>query len=248
MALGVFGPGSIYVTRTDVANATPYNIGFAQELSYDESAEVKQGFGQNQYPIFVASSTIKTSGKMKALAVSGLALNACFLGQTMVAGMIRVAEAEAGTVPASTPWTITVSNAAQFDTDLGVIWADTGLPLAKVASGPTTGQYAVSTSGVYTFATADAGKNVKITYAYKAASTGQTLKVTNRPIGTTPTFQLDYVTTFQTQTYGIRFFKCVGEKLARSHKLTDFMMPEVDFSYQATAAGQVYEMYMSEVS
>ena len=46
----------------------------------------------------------------------------------------------------------------------------------------------------------------------------------------------------------MRLFKCVGEKLSRAHKLTDFMMPEVDFSYQANAAGQVYEMYMSEAS
>lgn len=247
MTLGSFGPGSVYVTRTDIANATPYNIGFAQEFSYDESAETKQGFGQKQYPIFVANSTVKTSGKIKALAVSALALNAVFLGGVLSAGMIRIAEAEAAAVPASTPYTVTVANSANFDTDLGVLYAATGLPFAKVASSPAAGQYSVS-AGVYTFAAADSGKAVLITYAYKAASIGQTLKVSNRSIGFTPTFQLDYVTVFQGMTYGIRMFKCVSNKLSRAHKLTDYMMPEVDFQYQANEAGDVYEMYMSEVS
>lgn len=247
MTLGVFGPGSVYVTRTDIANATPYNIGFAQEFSYDESAETKQGFGQNQYPIFVANGTVKTSGKIKALAVSALALNAVFLGATATPGMIRIAEAEAATVPATTTYTVTVANSANFDADLGVLYAETGLPFMKVASAPTAGQYSVD-GGVYTFAVGDASKAVLITYAYKAASTGQTIKVTNKPIGFTPTFQLDYVTTFQGKTYGIRMFKCVSNKLSRAHKLTDYMMPEVDFQYQANEAGGVYEMYTSEVS
>jgi hypothetical protein len=44
----------------------------------------------------------------------------------------------------------------------GVIYAATGLPLTQVASSPATGQYAVSPSGLYTFAAGDAGASVII--------------------------------------------------------------------------------------
>lgn len=41
-----------------------------------------------------------------------------------------------------------------------------GTPLTKVAANPTTGQYAVSDVGVYTFAAADTGTGVLISYSY----------------------------------------------------------------------------------
>jgi hypothetical protein len=247
MAFAVFGPGSVYVTRNDIANQTPINIGFAQEFSYDEAGESKQLYGQNQYPLAVARSTIKATGKMKSAEVSGIALNAAFHGQSFSAGQLLMAQSEAGSVPASTAYTVTVANSAHFDTDLGVVYAATGLPFTKVASGPTVGQYSVS-AGVYTFAAADASAAVLLTYAYTTTSSGQTLTVANQPIGTSPTFQIDYATSLYGKSYYVRFYACIAEKLSRAHKLSDFMMPEVDFSFFANAAGNVYEVSYPTVS
>ena len=139
-------------------------------------------------------------------------------------------------------------HAADFDTDLGVLNADTGLPLVYVASGPTTGQYTVNpATGVYTFAAADTGDNVLITYAY-ASTGGQSMTIENTPIGNTPTFQLDYCSSLYGKSYYVRMFACVSNKLTRSHKLTDYMMPEIDFGFFATAAGLVYRVTYPEIS
>jgi hypothetical protein len=311
--MAIFGPGTLYITRNDIAGQTPVNIGYAQEFSYDESAESKELYGQNQYPLVIARGTIKASGKMKAATVSGLALNAVFNGASFAGGQIAMAQAEAqtptagttktvdGTVPSgsvvalnnvtslvvgqlvtghasipagtfissiATP-NITLSNAltgalpdttvlafkyykavthaADFNQDLGVISATTGLPYAYTSGTPSTGQYNVDpVSGVYAFHSS-AGA-VLITYAYDVAGSGQTLTVTNTPIGNTPTFQIDYATSLYNKPYYARFFACVSTKLTRAHKLVDFMMPEIDFGFFATAAGNVYSVSYPELS
>lgn len=248
MPFGVFGPGSIYITRTDVANQTPINVGFGQEFSYDESGENKDLYGTNQYAIDSARATVKSTGKIKAAKVSGIALNAAFHGLNFSAGSLLMAEREAATVPAAAPFTVKVSNSANFDTDLGIVYADTGLPFQKTTANPTKGQYMVDATGDYTLAEADADAALKITYAYKNAAKGQTLLVTNQPIGTTPKFQIDYATTHDQITYYIRFYRCISSKLSRQHKQTDFMMPEIDFAYQADDADRVYSVSYGEIS
>jgi hypothetical protein len=245
--MAVFGPGSLYVTRNDIAAQTPINIGYAQEFSYDESAESKELYGQNQYPLVIARGTIKASGKVKAATVSGIALNAVFNGAAFASGQLQMVQGEAATIP-GTPFQVTVAGSATFNQDLGVRSATTGLPFAKVAAGPTTGQYSVNeATGVYTFAAADTTLAVLITYA-KTATGGQLLTVTNTPIGQTPTFQIDYATSLYNKPYYARFYACVSTKLTRAHKLVDFMMPEIDFGFFATAAGNVYSVSYPELS
>lgn len=60
-----------------------------------------------------------------------------------------------------------------WGSDQGVVFAATGVALARVASAPTAGQYAVSTTGTYTFAAADAGKAIAIAFGYVPADLGQ---------------------------------------------------------------------------
>jgi hypothetical protein len=68
---------------------------------------------------------------------------------------------------------ITVSQAALFYMDLGVIYSlpQSGqlVALTAVASNPAVGQYSVSSTGVYTFNAGDAAQPMSITYAYNAA-------------------------------------------------------------------------------
>jgi hypothetical protein len=152
-----FGSGILIGTRTDIAEATPVNFGLVQEVTIEESASVKEIYGQYQYPLVAARGTIKTTGKAKVARISGLAFANLFYGVTPSSGQLATSFAEAGAVPASSPYTVTVVNAATAVDDDGVVYAATGLPLTKVASAPTSGQYSVA-SGVYTFGSADAGK------------------------------------------------------------------------------------------
>jgi hypothetical protein len=250
MAFAVFGPGSLYLTRTDITGATPINIGFAQEFSLDESGETKELFGQYQYPLAVARGTIKCTGKAKAAMISGQALN-MFHGNTFNAGQLIGVLGESHTVPTVSPFTVASAQGTLWNNDLGVLYASTGLPLIKeTASGSVTaqGEYYVSAGGTYTFDSLDGGASVNLSYGYtNTTSGGETSTIQNQLIGFAPTFQMDYVTTFNGKPYYIRIFNAIATKLSQSFKLTDFMMPEIDFSVYANTAGQVYEVSYADV-
>lgn len=240
----LFGPGILWLTRTDIANGTPVNVGFVNEFSVDISFDTKQLFGQNQYPLLAARGTAKATGKVKAATLSGQALNSILIGGAWTAGTQYDALTTASTPIPTTPFQITpvVPSSGVWDTDLGVTNAVTGQVFTKVASGPTAGQYSVAT-GIYTFASADnvSGISVLISYAYHYATgaTGENQIIANALIGTTPTFQLDYKSTLYGATYYLRLYQAIGSKFALNHKITDFVMPEYDFDFFANAAQQV---------
>jgi len=72
---------------------------------------------------------------------------------------------ETAVVPAMAPFTIAAQAPyGAFASDGGVAYAD-GSPLLSVGQNPSIGQYSV-TAGLYTFAAADAGANVALTYGY----------------------------------------------------------------------------------
>lgn len=80
---------------------------------------------------------------------------------TYVAGYGAVAQ-ETHAVPAS-PFSVTVSQSAAFSCDLSVAYAN-GTALARVTANPGAGQYSVAAGG-YTFAAADLGQSIEISYA-----------------------------------------------------------------------------------
>jgi hypothetical protein len=241
---GLFGPGILWLTRTDIVSATPVNVGYINEFSTDFTFETKQLYGQNQFALLAARGTAKTSGKMKAATLSGQALNAVLFGGTWDSTKQYDYSSITSAIPA-TPYEITLAipRSGTLDKDLGVTFAATGQPLTFIGSGtPTTGQYTIDFSGHgYTFAAADTTLLVTINYVYTytMAVKGQNQVIVNNPIGTTPTFQLDYVTSLYGATYYLRLFSCIGGKWSQAHKLTDFSMPEYDFEFFANAAQQI---------
>lgn len=241
---GLFGPGILFLKRTDLANQTPYNVGFIQELSYDIKGSPKQLFGQNQYPLLTAIGTKKASGKMKPAVLSLSVLNALIFGGTPTVGTEYDIATSAVTAIPATPFQITptVPSTGTWDSDCGVIDATSGEPFVLVTGTPAAGQYAVS-AGVYTFASADnvSGLSVKISFSYhwSSGSKGQNLVVANALIGTTPTFQIDYKTTLYGATYFVRFYNVIGTGWTQAHKLEDFAPPELDFEFFVNAAGNL---------
>ncbi len=252
--LAAFGPGILIVTRTDIANAPSVNVGFVNEFSIDTTATNKELYGQKKFPLVVAQGTVKATGKFKSATLSGLAWNNVMFGQSFATGGFAWNIDEAQAVP-GTPYTVTVTDAATFDFDLGVRYAATLLPLQRVAAGSeAAGKYSVTLTGgnkgKYVFAAADTALNMLITYT-KTVATGQSLIVTNTMIGTTPTFQLDYYTNLNQPTakpFCIRVFACVGNKLALAAKLEDYIMPDFEFGLFADATDRVYEFVFPEVS
>jgi hypothetical protein len=82
-----------------------------------------------------------------------------------------VVENEAQTVPSSGNYVVTVNAPfGAYGADQGVTYAN-GTALMAVASNPAQGQYAVN-GGAYTFAGADAGAGVLISYSYVPSDVG----------------------------------------------------------------------------
>jgi hypothetical protein len=72
---------------------------------------------------------------------------------------------DAAVIPA-TPYQVTaLAPYGAWASDQGVVFSATGAALTAVTGTPSTGQYSV-TAGVYTFAAADAGKAVQISYGF----------------------------------------------------------------------------------
>ena len=242
-----FGSGVLFGTRTDIANATPINFGLVQEVTIDESATVKELYGQFQRPVAIARGSIKMTGKAKAARISALAMGNLFYGIQPQAGQLATAFAEASAVPTATPYNATAANAATYIADCGVIYAATGLPLQQTAAAPAVGQYSVA-AGIYTFAAADAGKAILLNYTYTLAAGGLKIPVTNMLLGTTPTFGARFYTTFQGQPISLTLNNCTASKLGFATKLEDFVMPEFDFSCFADSGGNVATWSFGEVS
>ncbi|ACB94291.1 hypothetical protein [Beijerinckia indica] len=242
-----FGSGILYGLRTDSPNATPINFGLIQDVSIDETPTIKELYGQNQRPVAIARGTIKTTGKATLARISGLAMASLFYGVSPSAGQLATQFQEPSSVPSDPQIGLSVSNAATFADDYGIIFAASGLPLTKVASNPTAGQYSLS-DNKYLFASDDAGKAILITYTYELAGIGQSIHVQNQLLGTTPIFQCQFYTTFNGQSVSLKLNACTASKFSFATKLEDFTMPDFEFSCFADAAGNVMTWSFSEVS
>lgn len=253
MSQYVFGSGVLWGTPlTDsagnaIANPTPVIFGVLQEASVDISFENKTLHGQNQFPVAVGRGKGKVSGKAKAAKINGAILNNIVFGQTVTNGIqSAVYDTTGATIPA-TPFTITptIPGSGTWLADLGVVGPN-GEVFTKVASAPTANQYSVA-AGVYTFAAADTGKKVFISFSYTGTSTtAPKSTVTNQLMGYAPTFKADLYMPYNGKSLLLSLPACISTKLTMATKLDDFMVPEFDFEAFADASGNVLSWATSE--
>jgi hypothetical protein len=238
----VFGSGVLIGTPLNVPTPTPINFGLVQKVTIDTSVSVKELYGQYAFPVAVGSGTRKITCKASLARFSGQALGRLFYNQIPTPGSTISQFAEVHSVPGSSPFTITVSNATHFVADQGVVYALTGLPLIAVASVPVTGQYAVNTTtGVYTFATGDQAAGVLISYTYTSSSQGESLAIGNPLIGPSSTFMATLFATDPTTNaqFSVTLNQCVASKFSFDTNIEDFAKPDFEFQAFANAAGQV---------
>ena len=243
----VFGSGVLIGTP---AGGSPINFGLAQEVTLNISVNTKALYGQYNFPVAIGSGTKKLTGKAKMARVSGQALGSLFFGLTPSVGGTQTQFGEATTVPASSPYTYSTINHATFAADQGVAYASSSLPLKAVASNPSAGQYAVSAGGVYTFASADAGAAVLISYTYTVAASGESIAVSSQLIGPSVTFSANLFASDPGtgKQFSVMLYNCVAEKLSFGTKVEDFLIPELDFQCFANAAGQVCQFNFGDAA
>jgi hypothetical protein len=248
MALYEFGAGVLWGTPlTDansvaIANPTPVLFGVLQDVSVDISFDTKMLHGQNQFPEAIGRGKGKITGKAKFARMNGLLLNSMFFGQTVTSSLLADYYDTTGAAIPTTPFQITptIPSAGTWSRDLGVR-DNTGNPMVVVPSAPATGQYSV-TAGVYTFATADTGKTVFISYQYTATSTSaKTSIVSNVQMGNAPTFRADLFAGFGGKQTTLSLYSCLASKMSLATKLDDFTVPEMDFDAFADPSGRVMQ-------
>lgn len=251
-----FGAGELFATMLQdatgaaITNPTPVRIAGLQEMSLEFSGDLKEFHGQNRFAIGVAQGKVKTGGKFKGALINGHALNTLFFGAGLTSGTMKalVADVTGANVPGS-PYQITptVPNSGTWVEDLGVVNAS-GIPMTRVASAPAAGQYSVS-AGVYTFAAADTGVKMYISFSYTYSLTAaKRLQFLNLPMGYTPLLKMHFMSSFQGKRSLVVLEAVVATKLALfASKNDDFSVPEIDFSAQADAAGySIGDIYLQE--
>jgi hypothetical protein len=210
------------------------------------SFDTKMLYGNLQFPVAVGRGKGKCAGKAKVAQLNGQLINQLFFGQNGTAGLTADYLDTTGIAIPSSPYSITPTppTSGVWTTDLGCRNA-AGVALTRVASAPATGQYSVA-AGVYTFAVADTGTTVYISYQYTAVNANAiTTSILNLPMGYAPSFRADLSLPYNGQFLTFSLPNCVSSKMSFATKQDDFMVPEFDFEVFANSAGQLMTMSLS---
>lgn len=250
-----FGAGAFWGNRSDTTGSGigPDQFAVLQNISLDFGFDMRELHGQFQFPVDVARGKGKINGKAQFARVFAAIYGDLFFGITPTAGMTDISEDEVHTIPASSTFTITVTNASTFVDDLGVYYgtgANAGQRFTQVTTPSLAGQYAVNlTTGVYTFASVDASVGVKISYIYML-STGFKITLTNQIMGIKPEFKGSFytkkTTAGRTGEMAVVLNLCTSGALRLPTRLDDYTIQEFDFSAYADATGTIGTISTSE--
>ncbi len=229
------------------ANPTPDQLGVLQSASLSLKSTNKKLYGQGKLPVAAGVSQIDVTGKAKFAQYQARLIND-FFGSTMAAGQTLISYSEAANIPATSPYTVSPANHTTLTLNLGVIYASTGIPFVCVASSPTVGQYSVA-SGVYTFAAADEGVAVQITYEYTATTSGETITISNSSAGAASLSTIVLGMQYNGLQGNFTLSACLPTDLSvLDSKLGDFSMPELSFDAICNAAGILGTISLAEAS
>ncbi len=217
------------------ANAAPQQLNTIQDIQVDWSGKGVELRGQLLYAIDARLADVSVKVKFQVGQYSLDMLNVLFFAGTLASGASQdtIVPDEAYSVPSvSLSSQLTITGATE---DLGVSLASNGSNFDRVLTSPATGQYTFALSagnGVYTFAAADAGLAILVSYV--VPGTAAALQVPNNLQGYSPNFELVGWNPVggnapATAYNGFRIFNCVATGLKPlAYKRDGFNMVEVD--------------------
>lgn len=232
-----------------IANPSPVKFGVFQDVGVDIERDIKELYGQLAFPVALGGGKMKVGIKAKFAQIAGRIYSDLFFGQGMNAGtQTAVQEDLTGVAIPATPFQITptVPNSGAYLRDLGVLDSN-GIAMQRVAAGPATGQYSL-TGGQYTFAAADVGKTVYISYVYTyTLANAKSVTFNNIVMGTVPIFTLDLSCRYQGKQAYLRFAQCAAKKLSLDPKQDDFTSNDLDIvAYADPVTNAVATLVVSE--
>lgn len=263
-----FGSALIYCNPNNgnqAVNPTGVRGLVIQNLEIDQAADTKELRGQNQFPEDTARSDIKSTFKFSIGKTDFWFLTQTVWADVFAAGGVSVVVNQANSVPGSVAYTVTptlptpASGTATFLEDLGVQYASGG-NFQNLGSGSVTaaGQYTVNTTtGVYTFDSADASASVVISFAYTLSAVGSTFQINNHVQGYSPQFEMFAVETYSGASASgtgasknipstARLYACKIGKVTFPYKRNDYKMVDVEGMYFASSTGRVVDYYAAQ--
>lgn len=238
MSQYMFGAGSMFcIPKTAVP--TPRLLGTMQEVGIEFSGNIKELFGQNQFSEAVARGQQKVTGKAKFANIKMDTYNDLYFNETATVGQNLVAISELYVV-ADVGHTVTPKK-TKFLMDLGAVDGLSGKTMTRVAATPKTGEYSLDdATGIYTFNTDMADKQVYLSYMYNDAINGKTIIINNQPMGEAPSFMGIFNGRFGGKQMTLVLNTCVSSKLSLiTTKLEDFNIPEFNFSASVDEIGKL---------
>lgn len=252
MANYQFGAGKLIVrpyTGAGVVGA-PIELATLQEADIDFKINTKKLYGPYRFPVAVADGEGEIPLTAKAALFYGNAFN-LFLGSTSSAGGQTIALDELGTIATAA---YSVVNQTAFVPNTSVVWltpAGGGVArqLSPVAATPVAGVSYVESGGNLTFAAADNGATVRVTYAYTLTSGGQKLVINNALQNTSLGAQVTLYNQSlnrannKPSTFILNLNQVILPGLKMSFKIGDFTIPDYTmdcFSDQNNVIGTAY--------
>lgn len=230
----IFGAGRFFGIN-NVTSPTPMRAYVPQDQSIDFKLSTKTLSGENRLPVAVAAGDMSVTGKVTLGANNARMFADLMFAIGSSSGTVTEQDFEAGSIPGSVAYTITVANSSTWTTDLGVVLAADGTVFTRVASAPAAGQYSVA-AGVYTFAAADANKNVKISYLYTIPSVGEKMTITNSLQGPAGAFTGVMVFPYGADQDVLTLNNCIASDAGISTKQGDYAKPSFGFMASTDAS------------
>jgi hypothetical protein len=244
-----FGAGLLYSTPNAgnlPVDPSPTRL-LLQEVQIDFKGDLKKLFTQYQMPIATARGKLDITGKAKIVDYDPDPINQLFWAQSIAVGMQLAVDQETDT-PTGASVSVQVQNNVNFAQNNGVFYSSgtkAGAILLQAPAGTsqgslTTGLYTVcTTTGTYTFSTADNNIAMSISYTFTNATRGKTITLANQVMGYAPVCAVDMWGTFRSKYLGIRLNSCTFGSWTYPSKLEDFWVSDVSFDANADASNNI---------
>lgn len=241
----IAGAGWVSLIPNGVTNPTPIHVALVSGSTFDLKEEYAdlRGEGPDILDRFRTARTL--SGKLTISEFSVGLLGAATGGVTVSAGT-KLGASHSAVIP-TTPFQITVTNGATFADDMGVINLTDGKQMTRGATASATNVYSVNTTtGVYTFNTADAGDSVLIMYRYTAASQDQTAAVAAVTNDTGAKYAIHCYATKAGKSWGFYVPSASIPGLSASFKRDGWSEVSLDWTAMLSSTNELFYMYAKE--
>lgn len=248
----IFGCGR-FVGINNVTNPTPMRPLLVQDMSVTFKRATKSIFGENQFAADVSSGEATVNGKVSFGATNARLFADLLFGTTSTTVLTTEYDNEAGTL---TLHAYTVLNPGTGITNYGVVNTTNGVRYARVAAASEVAGVSYSlnaATGVYTFNASETGTTFKFSYSSTAATGGETVSLTNTPMGKINDFTANYV--FPWYTAGnvqeqdiLTLNSCIASDHEISTKAGDYGKPTFSFEASCDANDNLGSFSFAETS